>query len=127
MPDLNFYHQTESMNDYDLAMQEEGLNIQRAEANGDTLAARTASQNLAALRVQRSEYVAMSNQHAASLRPAPGSNRYGLSAEEVEVAKASHSAGTPEERIEEYARNKQRYQQARRDGSYRDDQGTVRR
>jgi len=57
----------------------------------------------------------------------PQGNRWNLSSEEMDVAKASHSAGTEEERIEEYARNKQRYRQARADGSYRDDQGSVRR
>ena len=57
----------------------------------------------------------------------PQGNRWNLSAEEVEVAKASHSAGTAEERIEEYARNKQRYRHMRQTGEYRDDQGSVRR
>jgi len=56
-----------------------------------------------------------------------GNNKWGLSTEEVEVAKASHSAGTVEQRLEEYARNKARYQHMRATGQYRDDQGTVRR
>jgi hypothetical protein len=34
---------------------------------------------------------------------------------------------TNEQREELYARNKQKYQQARATGAYRDDQGTVRR
>ena len=129
MPDLQFYHQTytESMNDYDLAMQEEGLNIQRAEANGDTLAARTASQNLAALRVQRSEYVSMSNQHAASMRPARGASRYGLSPIEVEIAHNSHSGGSKEDREKSYAENRDRLRRMRASGEYSDSQGSVRR
>ena len=96
MPDLQFYHQTyqESMKDYDLAIREEDLNIQRAEAAGDTYAARAASQQLARWRVERNEYVAMSNQHADSLRPAPGASRYGLSKEEQDVAHNSHSGGS---------------------------------
>ena len=74
MADPQFLHQTyqESMRDYDLAMQEEGLNIQRATADGDTYAAPTASQNLVSLRLARNEYHNMSREHAASLRPPPG-------------------------------------------------------
>ncbi len=132
MPDLQFYHQTytESMNDYDLAMQEEGLNIQRAEANGDTLAARTASQNLAALRVQRREYVSMSNQHAASMRPAPGSSRFGLSKDEQEIAhgiSGGDSRLSKEDREKIYFENKEKLRHMRQSGAYRDDQGSVRR
>lgn len=69
----------------------------------------------------------IANQYVASQRAQPQGNAHGLSNEEVEVAKASHSAGTAEERIEEYARNKQRYQHMRQTGQYRDDQGSVRR
>ena len=69
----------------------------------------------------------IAHQYVASQQAQPQGNRWNLSNEEMEVAKASHSAGTAEERIEEYARNKQRYRQARASGAYRDDQGTVRR
>ena len=114
MPDLKFYDQTyrESMSDYDLAMQEEDLNIQRAEANGDTEAARTASQALAALRVQKNEYIAMSQQHAASLRDAPQGSQWGLSAAESEAAKIS---GISEQ---EYSKNKSKLADMRRRGEY---------
>ena len=57
----------------------------------------------------------------------PRGNAYGLSNEEIEVAKASHSGGTVEDRIKEYAQNKARYQHMRATGEYRDDQGMVRR
>jgi phage I-like protein len=100
------------MSDYDLAMREEELNIQRAEANGDTFAARTASQNLAGLRVQRSEYVAMSHAHAASLRPETNAERFGLSAAEAEHAKIS---GVTEQ---EYAKNKSKLAGLRQRGEY---------
>ena len=69
----------------------------------------------------------IANQYVASQQAQPQGNKWNLSNEEVEVAKASHSAGTAEERIEEYARNKQRYRQMRQSGAYRDDQGAVRR
>jgi hypothetical protein len=128
MADLQFLHDTynQSMNDYDLAMQEESLNIQRAAADGDTYAGRTASQALASLRVQKNEYIAMSTQHAASLRPAPGSSRYGLSKDEQTIAhgiSGGDSRLTKEDRERIYLENKQKLAQARADGSYRDDQG----
>ena len=55
------------------------------------------------------------------------SNRFGLSNDELAVAENSHSSGTRDQRIEQYARNKQRLQHMRATGAYRDDQGTVRR
>jgi hypothetical protein len=130
MPDLQFLHQTftESMSDYDLAIEEQALDIRRAEANGDTYAARTASQNLASLRLQRNEYVAMSNAHAASLRPAPGASRYGLSKDEQEIA-AGISGSDPrlsrEDRERIYLEGKQKLRHMRQTGEYRDDQGRV--
>ena len=69
----------------------------------------------------------IANSYLASQRAQPQGNQHGLSDEEMDVAKNSHSAGTAERRIEEYARNKQRYQHTRASGQYRDDQGTVRR
>jgi len=65
---------------------------------------------------------------AASQQQRPQGNRYGLSRDEIEVAHGLASGDrklTNEQREEAYARNKARYQQARRDGSYRDDQGRV--
>ena len=67
----------------------------------------------------------IAHQYVASQQAQPQGNRWNLSTEEMEIAKGSHSGGTVEERIEEYARNKQRYRQARADGSFRDDQGRV--
>ena len=67
----------------------------------------------------------IANQYVATQQAQPQGNRWNLSNEELEVAKGSHSGGTVEERIEEYARNKQRYRQARANGSFRDDQGRV--
>ena len=69
----------------------------------------------------------IAHQYVQQSQAQPRGNKWNLSTEEIEVAKGSHSGGTVEERIEEYARNKQRYRQARADGSYRDDQGSVRR
>jgi hypothetical protein len=69
----------------------------------------------------------IANQYVQQSQAQPRGNKWNLSNEEMEVAKASHSSGTAEERIEDYARNKQRYQHARATGAYRDDQGSVRR
>jgi len=65
--------------------------------------------------------------YVASQQAQPQGNAYGLSNDEIEVAKNSHSAGTADERIEEYAKNKALYRHKRATGEYRDDQGTVRR
>jgi hypothetical protein len=57
-------------------------------------------------------------------------NRYGLSADEVTIARGIGSGDAKlsnDDRERIYAEQKGRYQQARRDGSYRDDQGSVRR
>jgi len=54
----------------------------------------------------------------------PQGNRWNLSNEEVAVAKASHSGGSEEERIEEYARNKQKLRHLRSTGEYSDSQGS---
>jgi len=72
----------------------------------------------------------MSNQHAASLRPAPGASRFGLSEDEVKIAhgiSGSDPRLSNETREQIYAANKRKLAQARADGSYRDDQASVRR
>lgn len=85
-----------------------------------------AADRILALDQARTALAARVNFHAASQQQQPQGNKYGLSDDEMEVAKNSHSAGTSDQRIEEYARNKQRYQHARATGQYRDDQGTRR-
>jgi hypothetical protein len=69
----------------------------------------------------------IADQYVAMEQAQPRQNAYGLSDTEVEIARNSHSGGTAEQRIEEYARNKSRYQHMRATGQYRDDQGTVKR
>jgi hypothetical protein len=55
--------------------------------------------------------------------------KYGLSPHGLAIAKGwtSNSRLPDTEKIETYLRNTQRYNQARADGSYRDDQGVVKR
>ncbi|WP_315737962.1 hypothetical protein [Bradyrhizobium sp. SZCCHNR1093] len=61
--------------------------------------------------------------------PAMKQNPHGLTDEEVEVARNSFTRTdmqmTDEKRLELYARQKARYQEMRRTGQYRDDQGVV--
>ncbi|MGJ5042732.1 hypothetical protein [Bradyrhizobium sp. HKCCYLRH1062] len=61
--------------------------------------------------------------------PAKRQNPHGLTDEEMQVA--SNFSQSPnlshEQKLEIYSRQKARYAQMRRDGTYRDDQGTVRR
>ena len=70
----------------------------------------------------------IANAHVASQQRAQPSNRYGLSADEVTIANGIGSGDpklTNDDRQKIYAENRAKYQQARRDGSYRDDQGRV--
>lgn len=103
--------------------------FEAARLGEDPEAVMAASQRILELDAQRAALMQRAQQFMASQQNARSepSNKWGLTDEEVEVAKASHSAGTTEQRIEEYARNKQRYQSMRASGQYRDDQGTVRR
>ena len=57
----------------------------------------------------------------------PVQRPFGLSDQELEIARNSHSNGTPDERVAEYAKNKNKLQNMRASGQYRDDQGSVRR
>jgi hypothetical protein len=54
--------------------------------------------------------------------------KYGLSASEIGIAKGWTSTPglTDEQKTAHYVEQRQRYQQARRDGTYRDDQGVQR-
>jgi hypothetical protein len=63
-----------------------------------------------------------------SQQQAPRGNKYGLSQDEPEVARSLAKGDdrlSDDQRLQTYATNKQRYRQARADGSYRDDQGRV--
>lgn len=60
----------------------------------------------------------------------PQGNKYGLSPDEIEIARGVASGDrrmSNDERERLYAENKSRYQRMRATGEYRDDQGTVRR
>ena len=72
----------------------------------------------------------IANNLVASQQQAQPSNRYGLSKDEVDIARGI-SGGDPklsnDDREKLYAEQKAKYQRQRATGEYRDDQGTVRR
>lgn len=117
-----------------LTAQAERIDSEQAEAAAQLEAARHRedasdvmhySNRILDLDLQRNALAARANNFVAAQQAQPRGNAYGLSNEEIEIAKASHSGGTVQERIEEYARNKQKLQYMRATGEYRDDQGRV--
>jgi hypothetical protein len=124
------------------AMAEEQNNFQRAVLTGDLDEQVRASQAVAGFRTLAQGYHEMAVEHAQSMNapPVPGGDdlsrkdadlarRYGLTANELGVAKGwtSDQTITDEDKVRTYLHQRQRYRQARADGSYRDDQGQVRR
>ncbi|WP_316227203.1 hypothetical protein [Bradyrhizobium sp. SZCCHNR1047] len=120
-----------------LATQGQRLEAERAQALAELEAARiyedvslmnTASDAL--LRVDR-DYAQLSRyaNNMAAQQQMPR-NQFGLNDDEVAIARTlgeTRQDLTDEQREQIYAQNKARYHQMRRDGTYRDDQGTVRR
>jgi hypothetical protein len=127
-----------AMSGYQAAIVEEQANYQKAQLTGDVYEAVRASQAIASLRTQANEYHKMASEHARSMQPTsqPASNKFGLSPAEAEVARNSFGPikrngrmvdMTDDEKLEAYAKNKQRYRSMVADGSYSIDQGSVRR
>ena len=84
------------------------------------------SMELASLELQRDRYHDMAVRHAQSLRVQQ--HRSPLSEDERDIARSHPDPNMSNEAKEAlYLQNKQRYQHARATGSYRDDQGSVRR
>lgn len=124
--------------------QQERLSAERAEAVGMLEAARV-SEDLATvnaasdaiLRVDRDsqQLQRYANDYATQVQrqqQAQQRNPHGFNSTEVEIALSlpdRHDAPrlSKEQKLNLYAQNKQRYWEARRNGSYRDDQGVVRR
>jgi hypothetical protein len=113
----------------DAQQQLAAADLEAARVTDDAYGVRDAADRILNLDLMRNALNARAQTYftsQAAQSQSPGS-RWGLSDEEVAVAKASHSAGTDEQRIEEYARNKQRYWAMRASGEYDDSQGSVRR
>jgi hypothetical protein len=117
-----FYSDTyrAAMDSYNLSIQEEDLNFQRAQTYGDVDAAAQATVSRAALLLQKERYHADAVQHATALQQVQG-NRFGLTQDELDIAKSCNLSD------ESYARNKNLLQYRRATGQYRDDQGSVKR
>jgi hypothetical protein len=119
-----------------MTAQAERIAADQARAAADLEAARLAEDpdatmyhagRILELDAQRDALAVRANNFVSQQSAQPQRHPSGLSDEEIAVAKASHSGGTADQRIQEYAQNKARYQHLRATGQYRDDQGTVRR
>jgi hypothetical protein len=72
----------------------------------------------------------IANNYIAGQQRAQPTNKYGLSRDEIAIARGNGSGDprlTNDDRDRIYAEQKSRYQRMRSTGEYRDDQGTVRR
>ena len=127
-----------AMANYSDAIEEQQFEYQKAARRGDADAMARAGQEIAALRVQVKEFNALAHEHVSSMQTIPGGDnlsrndsnlcrQYGISPDVLGVAKSwtSDPRVSDKERVETYLRNKQKLQQMRQTGEYRDDQGTV--
>jgi len=128
MVDLAKVHQR-SVEGFNAAYQNAAAEYQQAALAEDVDGMAAAAQQMAALRASMRELNSMASEYVATQRQATPSNRYGLSEDEVAIARnwTSDNRMSEDEKLRTYAEQRQRYRQARADGSYRDDQGTVRR
>jgi hypothetical protein len=110
-----------------MAAQFERLNAEAsmAVADLDSDATMYAAQRILELDAQRAALAQRANTYVAQQQAAPQRHPSGLTDQEVEIAKSSYSAGTPEERVAEYARNKQKLAYMRVTGAYDDSQGKI--
>src|SRR5581483_8430654 len=128
MVDIGKVHQR-SVQDFQAAFQDAQAEFQQANIADDVEGAAFAAQKMAALRASMKELNGMATEYVASRQAAQPSNRYGLSPEEVEVAKnfTADPRMSEDQKLATYAEQKAKYQHQRATGQYRDDQGTVRR
>jgi hypothetical protein len=112
--------------------------LEQARIVEDVDAIQAAKERIYAVDAKRNSLTARVNRTQQQAQQMPGSDdmtprdaalarHYGLSARDLSVAKGWTNASdmTDEDKVRTYLQNKQRYRQARADGSYRDDQGTV--
>ena len=91
----------------------------------DTDRINNASDGILALDASEAHLHQRANQFVASQQAQKPANAYGLSDTEIEIAKASHSGGTPEQRVQSYAYQKSRLARMRATREYDDTQGQV--
>lgn len=119
-----------SMESFQAAFAEESAAYQRAMLSGDVDEAARAASTMAGLRATVSQLNSMAQEAYAASAPRADANKYGLSPDEVTIARglASNDRNmSNDERERTYAEQKYKLQRMRADGTYRDDQGSVRR
>jgi hypothetical protein len=136
MVDLRKVH-ARGIQSMQMAYEEAAAEYRQAQLAEDTDGMASAAMRMAGLEATVEKFNNMANR---AMNPQPGpmpTNRYGLTPDEVEVAKNSFGAIrdrdghlvdlSDDQKFEIYARNKARYRHMRQTGEYRDDQGQVRR
>lgn len=129
MPSIKEVHER-SLQGFQLAMQEANVAYQQAAMYDDLEGMAAAAQQLAGLRASARELEIMARDAYSAQQPRADANRYGLSADEVIIARGIASGDrnmTNDERERTYAEQKARLSHMRLTGEYRDDQGQVRR
>ena len=88
-----------------------------------------AAQRILELDAQKNALAVRANQFAAQQRAEPRGNKYGLSHDEIEVARnfTTDPKLSNDDKEKLYAEQRNRYRHARATGAYRDDQGSIRR
>ncbi|WP_316234235.1 hypothetical protein [Bradyrhizobium sp. SZCCHNR1098] len=120
----------DTMRGYQYAREEAYSELRRAQIDDDRTAAAEAVFKINDLdvKMQNLDRLYAQAEHRPEPQQRAPSNKFGLSPEEEEIARSiggSIKGMTDEQRLERYAQQKQRYQQARASGEYRDDQGRV--
>ena len=141
MADLKEVYQT-SMAGIDGALIQEEAAFRTASLSGDLDEQVRASQSIAGLRATKREYISMAHEAMAPRAQAPLqgedemsrhdvelARKFGMTGQQLSIAKGwtSDNRMSDEDKIKTYISNTHRYRAARRDGTLRDDQGTVRR
>jgi hypothetical protein len=101
--------------------------LEAARINEDPDAVHWAAQRILELDSQRNALAVRANQFAAQQRVQPQRHKYGLSPEEIEVARnfTQDPKLSNDDKEKLYAEQRARYRHARATGAYRDDQGRV--
>jgi hypothetical protein len=115
---------------------------ERARTSEDALGVREAGRAILRIDNEKAALAQVANRLVARQQPPPPvgaddlsrrdvdlASRYGLSAQEVAIAKGwtSSPSLSDEDRVKTYIEQRQKYRQQRASGEYRDDQGVVRR
>jgi hypothetical protein len=128
-----------AMANYNEAIAEQQLEVQKAAMRGDAEGLARARQEIAALRVQAREFDEHAREDIRAMNaPSAGMDdmsrgdvalckQYNMQPKEFEIAKSwtSDPRVSNKERVETYLKNKERYRQMKASGEYDDTQGKV--